>query len=730
MSDRSDMARLGRYELRGMLGQGGFATVYRAWDPALGREVALKALLPHLAGDPGMRERFLAEGRALAGLRHPNIVTVFDVGEAEGRPFFAMELIEGPTAAQWLSGGRVSPAQALPLLRGLASALDYLHAAGLIHRDIKPANVMLDASGRVVLMDFGIARSLDRTQLTATGASLGTPQYMAPEQVRGEPAGPAADIYALGVLTFQLLAGRAPFVGDTAYVLHAQAYEPPPPLQLLAPGLPEHVYAAIAGALQKDPRRRPQQAGAFVQMLEGTRTIPMPPPIEPPSNGARRTLLWVGGGAVAAALLVALLVVAALAGRGSASNTNTTALRVVGGTATGPTVAASGATPAATAAGPAVETPTVPPTPTPAATTPRADPPPSRSTGDVPAAVTSTPPPQPPPQLATSNLTLQNRDVWLLGRGALQACFEYRSATPGLSGVRARIVRAADRANPLVQSALVALNANAGQQCAALDSIGPVPAGDYVALLYDQDWNAGSSYAFPVNPPPPTPAPPPPPPTQAPPPAARTVSGDWTFNDHIRYGANAGQSFSFSIHLNQQGTQVTGTSSTLDLSGTLSGDTLHATYGQNGNRAGEFIWTFTADRTRFEGAFTNSAGNGGVSYGSRDGGPVSAADLATVNIVGPAVSNGQVHTSGSGNLTSGDVYICYTVNRQSHVRITGELTGQVALDRDDDGTGDCLGPYGALPQAALAGGRLAYDILMQDNGRTVAQASVSLPVSR
>jgi eukaryotic-like serine/threonine-protein kinase len=257
LEEQKSGARFGRYELVDTLGEGGFATVYLALDTALERQVALKALLPHLAKNAEVKRRFLAEGRAIARLRHPNIVTIHDVGEEDGRPFYTMELIEGQTLAELTADGRrLKLAEVMKILEGLCSAVDYLHAAGLVHRDIKPSNVMLDHSDRVVLMDFGIARSLDETQYTRTGATLGTPEYMAPEQIRGMPAGPPADIYAIGILAYQLLAGRPPFVGDTAYVLHAQAYEPLPPLSATAPGLPRSVYAAIEAALAKDPSER------------------------------------------------------------------------------------------------------------------------------------------------------------------------------------------------------------------------------------------------------------------------------------------------------------------------------------------------------------------------------------------------------------------------------------------------------------------------------------------
>jgi serine/threonine-protein kinase len=258
---------LGRYELRGVLGRGGFATVYRAWDPLLSRDVALKVLLPHLAGDVDLRRRFLAEARTLAGLRHPGLAVVHEAGETAGLPFFAMELIEGGTLARRLVGGRtLSPDEAAAVLAPLAAAVDALHDAGLVHRDIKASNVMLDHSGRVVLMDLGIARALD-AESTQSGLLLGTPAAMAPEVLRGEPAGPAADIYALGVLLYQMLAGQPPFTGEVARVLHAHACEPPPDLCRVRPDLPTAACAAVAAALAKDPARRPRRAVELASAL-------------------------------------------------------------------------------------------------------------------------------------------------------------------------------------------------------------------------------------------------------------------------------------------------------------------------------------------------------------------------------------------------------------------------------------------------------------------------------
>lgn len=283
------MATLGRYELRDRLGRGGFATVYRAWDPRLRREVALKALSVDWSEEPDVRRRFMAEAQALAGLHHPNIVTIFDVEETPERPFFTMELIEGQTLADLLAGGRrLDLAEAVALLVPLADAIDTLHTVRLVHRDIKAANIMVEHRGRVVLMDLGIARQLEGPQYTSKSVVMLSPESAAPEQVRGQTIGPAADIYALGVVTFQMLAGRPPFLGDTAALLHAHVYEPPPPLWDLRPGLPGPVYAVVQEALAKDPARRPARAGVLAAALRdaaGLSAGPLPVPPTPAPSG-------------------------------------------------------------------------------------------------------------------------------------------------------------------------------------------------------------------------------------------------------------------------------------------------------------------------------------------------------------------------------------------------------------------------------------------------------------
>ncbi len=283
------MSTLGRYEVRDRLGRGGFATVFRGWDPLLKREVALKALSIDWAEDADVRRRFVLEAQALASLRHEHIVTVYDVGDTPDRPFFVMELLDGITLEQRLAGGaRLDLPEVLSVAAPLAAALDTLHAAGLVHRDVKAANVMLTSSRRTVLMDLGIARVLDGPALTSKSIVMLSPESASPEQIRGQTVGQSSDIYSLGVVIYQMLAGRPPFVGQTAELLHKHVYEPPPPLWEMRPGLPPVVYAVIDEALAKDPTRRPKSAGAVAAALRTVATVSHAPAPEevPPARSA------------------------------------------------------------------------------------------------------------------------------------------------------------------------------------------------------------------------------------------------------------------------------------------------------------------------------------------------------------------------------------------------------------------------------------------------------------
>jgi serine/threonine-protein kinase len=295
---------VGRYELHGELGAGGFATVYRAYDPVLDREVALKVLHPHLGRDAATRERFVREGRALARVRHPNVVQVFDAGEANGTAYLAMELIEGRSLKEVADGrGPLPLAEVVAVAGQIAAALAAVHARNLVHRDIKPANILIEsaampggAGGRAVLLDLGVARALDSTAVTGTGYLVGTPGFMAPEQFDPDlQVTPQTDVYQLGATVYTLLAGRPPFEGEPTRVMYAIVHRPPPDLTVLRPDLPAGVVAVIAEALAKDPALRPAGTLAFAAQLRqmaglggGTpdvRQVALPPSV-PTAAGA------------------------------------------------------------------------------------------------------------------------------------------------------------------------------------------------------------------------------------------------------------------------------------------------------------------------------------------------------------------------------------------------------------------------------------------------------------
>ncbi|GEM_PF-4977141 len=260
---------LGQYALRERIGSGGMATVYRAVQPALNRDVAVKVLPLRLSSDATFVERFKQEAVAIARLRHPNILAVFDFGEQDGVMYMVTEFVGGGTLADKL-GRPWPPSQVLALATPLAAALDYAHVHGIVHRDLKPANVLLTPSGEPILSDFGLARLLQSAQrLTASGAALGTPEYMAPEQAMGEAVGPAADIYAFGVILYEMLTGAVPFPGETPVaIILAHLHQPPPPLRRANPSLSEATEAVVMQCLAKEPTDRFPSATAAIQALE------------------------------------------------------------------------------------------------------------------------------------------------------------------------------------------------------------------------------------------------------------------------------------------------------------------------------------------------------------------------------------------------------------------------------------------------------------------------------
>ena len=253
----------GRYVLAEVLGTGGMATVWRAHDQVLGREVAIKVLSQQFAADPGFAARFEREARHAASVSHPRLVTVFDSGIDRGTPFLVMELVTGRTLRQVLDETGPLPAgQAVAVAAGVCEGLEAAHAAGLVHRDIKPANIML-AGGEVKVLDFGIARADGTAARTTTGTVLGTPAYLSPEQAAGHPAGPASDLYSLGCVLFEMLTGSPPFTAESQLALaYRQVYEDPGPPSARRPGLPASLDQLTAWLLAKATAARPASAAA------------------------------------------------------------------------------------------------------------------------------------------------------------------------------------------------------------------------------------------------------------------------------------------------------------------------------------------------------------------------------------------------------------------------------------------------------------------------------------
>lgn len=281
------------------------ATVYRATDQNLQRDVAVKVLAQSVATQPGFADRFLQEARLIARLRHPNIVQVYNFGEQDGLSYMVMELLPGPTLEQYLAdmaaqGQQIGADEIQQIVEQIASALDAAHRAGIIHRDIKPSNVIRNAHGGLVLTDFGIAKAAagGMNSQTQTGFVLGTPNYLSPEQARGMGNLTAAsDVYALGVVLYEMLAGKPPFSGDTPMqVLIDHIQSPAPSLRQTRPELSPAVDAVVQRALAKDPAARFATAGALAQALAqawnapATAVAPVPPPATSVNNAA--TQVW------------------------------------------------------------------------------------------------------------------------------------------------------------------------------------------------------------------------------------------------------------------------------------------------------------------------------------------------------------------------------------------------------------------------------------------------------
>ncbi len=259
---------LGNYELVEKLGSGGMGSVYRGVHKALQQPRAVKLLRPDLANDPDVVLRFQREATIAAGLRHPNIVLIYDVGQQNDLHFIVMDLLEGGTLRDVIrSQAPMAVERAVELLLPLASALDYAHGRGVIHRDIKPGNVMVSVDGQVTLVDFGIARAAEEARLTRAGTVVGTAEYMAPEAFTSSGSNQNGDRYALGIIAYELLTGQAPFKGPPSTVTYNQIHTPPPAPRTIRPSIPPRAEHALICQLAKDPDERFPDATRFVEGL-------------------------------------------------------------------------------------------------------------------------------------------------------------------------------------------------------------------------------------------------------------------------------------------------------------------------------------------------------------------------------------------------------------------------------------------------------------------------------
>ena len=288
----------GRYHVVERIASGGMGEVYLARDAVLDRQVAIKVLHRSLSGDPAFIDRFRREARAAAGLSHPNIVAVYDWGSVDGIYYMVMEYVRGRATRALLNRtGRLEPAQAADVVRQTLRGLEHAHRQGIVHRDIKPENVLVTTDGVVKVADFGLARAYADGRQTQAGTVTGTVQYLAPEQIRGEPADPRSDLYSLGIVTYELLTGKLPFTGETAMSIaykHLSGRVPEP--SAIVPSIPADLDGFVLSATDRDRELRPESASAMRSDIEAIKpTLPVARPLHalvddvPEVTGGRRT---------------------------------------------------------------------------------------------------------------------------------------------------------------------------------------------------------------------------------------------------------------------------------------------------------------------------------------------------------------------------------------------------------------------------------------------------------
>ncbi|GIE86143.1 serine/threonine-protein kinase [Actinoplanes regularis] len=313
---RAGMRLGGRYRLEDRLGAGGMGEVWRAFDEALNRTVAVKTMLPTAAQDPDFVRRFADEATAMARVNHPAVVAIHDVGESDGITYLVMEFIDGESLAQRLTRERrLAPAETMRIIAAAAEGLQAVHDQGILHRDIKPANIMLRADGGVLITDFGIARHPGSPGLTATGAVLGTPTYLSPEQVLGQPVDRRSDVYSLGLVAYECLAGEKPFVGDNPYAVALQRIQEEP--KTLGTDLPPAVLLLVERALQADPEKRLPSALSLAEAARRVELTPVAAGRTGEGKSPRRAVLAAVAGVLIVGAIIAGIVVR---GRGGDSD--------------------------------------------------------------------------------------------------------------------------------------------------------------------------------------------------------------------------------------------------------------------------------------------------------------------------------------------------------------------------------------------------------------------------
>lgn len=316
MSSHISGQTIGEYQIVSVIGRGGMGIVYRAYQPRLQRYVALKVLPANLAMDPSFVERFNREAHLASSLNHPHIIPIYDFGNDRGMYFLAMRLIEGTSLQTYIERqGALSPARTIAILSQIASALDFAHQRQIIHRDIKPSNILIDQSGNAILTDFGLAKAMASSRSSSSGV-MGTVGYMSPEQIENKPLSAASDIYALGLVAYEMLTGHLPFQGDSlAAILHQQVYDTPPPLRRFRPQLTPATDDVMRRVLAKAPEQRYPTAGQFVASLQVA--------LQDTSSVPDRTLIAMIAG-VTSVIVLATLCIALIIGLRGASITQGT----------------------------------------------------------------------------------------------------------------------------------------------------------------------------------------------------------------------------------------------------------------------------------------------------------------------------------------------------------------------------------------------------------------------